>query len=336
MALKHSAAAIAPSLIRPRTKNITVAITARCNLRCKGCLYERGFMPGKQLDLDVVRTMLDDAAAGGVKTIRFYGGEPLLHQGLSAMIRHAREVGLDPYVTTNAMLLAHRADELVEAGLRFVTIGFYGTGDEYDVYTGRPGAYDKFERAVASVRARFGDKLRLRLNWLLRRDTCTVAHVDEAVAFADAHGTPLQIDLIHYSLPYFTEGENRELQFTADDRPRIAPVVARLLEHREARPELRSIPDWLVLGPDMDVPCDKYEMLWVGADGSVQLCYVQFPMGNLHDTRLKDLLFSPTHQAAARGAFCLDCQNGHCGYDSRIQKHAPSRRRYGKPTLAPR
>ncbi|MGA0869622.1 MAG: SPASM domain-containing protein, partial [Planctomycetota bacterium] len=87
---------------------------------------------------------------------------------------------------------------------------------------------------------------------------------------------------------------------------------------------------------DMQGPCDKYEVLWIGADGSVQLCYVTFPLGNLHRTRLRDILYSEAHFEAARGAFQLQCPNCHCGYDSRTQKHMKSRRRYGGAGSAPR
>ena len=148
--------------------------------------------------------------------------------------------------------------------------------------------------------------------------------------------TPIQVDLIHYSLPYFTEGPNRELQLRAEDRPAIERVVRELLRLKSERPELleaseiglRSIPDWLIEGPRMRVPCDKYDMIWVGADGTVQLCYVTFRLGNLHQTRLSELLYGKEHREAALGAFRLDCPNCHCGYDSRVQKHFQSRRRY--------
>jgi hypothetical protein len=64
---------------------------------------------------------------------------------------------------------------------------------------------------------------------------------------------------------------------------------------------LRAIPDWLLRGADMRVPCDKYRMVWIGADGTVQLCYVTFHLGNLHQHRLRELLYTETHeQAAAR------------------------------------
>jgi cyclic pyranopterin phosphate synthase len=336
-ALEHSAAVHLPALIRPRTRNLTVAVTAHCNLRCEGCRYGRDFMPGSQLPLELATTMLDDAAAAGVDTVRLYGGEPLLHPDLPRMVERGVERGLGIYVTTNAVLLGRRIDELYAAGLRTVTIGFYGTAAAYDAYTGRTGAFDQVERSVAAVRDRYGDGIRLRLNWLLMRPTANDLALDAVLDFARRHRTPLQIDLIHYSLPYFSEGLDGRLQFRPEDRPAIEHTVRRLVEVRRSEPELLehselglwSIPDWLLQGPAMRVPCDKYEMLWIGADGSVQLCYVTFPLGNLHQTRLRDILGSPAHADAARRAFRLDCPNCHCGYDSRTQKHRPSRRRYG-------
>lgn len=336
-ALEHAAATHVPALIRPRTRNLTVAVTARCNLRCEGCRYGRDFMTSQQLPLDVVRTLLDDAADAGIETVRLYGGEPLLHPDLPAMVEHGVDAGLGVYVTTNATLLEKRIDALHAAGLRTLTIGFYGTDEAYEAYTGRGGAFARVERGVAAVRERYGDDVRVRLNWLLMRPTANDASLDAALAFARRYRTPIQIDLVHYSLPYFTEGKDRRLQFRAEDRPAVEHVAARLLEVHRDEPwllehselGLRAIPDWLLKGPGMRVPCDKYQMLWVGADGTVQLCYVTFRLGNLHETRLRDIVGSPAHAEAARGAFRLDCPNCHCGYDSRTQKHLPSRRAYG-------
>ena len=116
-----------------------VAVTANCNARCVGCRYGRDFMPGHQLGWEMTRDLLDDARAGGVSWVRFYGGEPLLHPDLPKMVAHARKVGMLPYVTTNAILLGKKFDELYAAGLRDVTVGFYGVGDAYDTYVQRPG-----------------------------------------------------------------------------------------------------------------------------------------------------------------------------------------------------
>jgi len=109
-----------------------------------------------------------------------------------------------------------------------------------------------------------------------------------------------------------------------------------LIRLKELRPELiqqslmalRSIPDWLLKKSAMRVPCDRYHLLWVGADGTVQLCYVTFKLGNLQEQRLASMLFTAEHKQAARDAFRLNCPNCHCSYHNRIEKDVVSRLRY--------
>jgi cyclic pyranopterin phosphate synthase len=168
------------------------------------------------------------------------------------------------------------------------------------------------------------------------RPTCNLQSVRETLQFAERYAAPLGVSLIHYSLPYFTEGPGRELQFRPDDRPAIEEVVSELMRAKQLRPELiqqsmmalRSIPDWLLKGPNMKVPCDRYRLLWIGADGTVQLCYVTFKLGNLHEKRLSEMLFTAEHRQASRDAFALNCPNCHCSYFSRVERNLESRLRY--------
>jgi cyclic pyranopterin phosphate synthase len=78
----------------------------------------------------------------------------------------------------------------------------------------------------------------------------------------------------------------------------------------------------------MRVPCDASKLIWVGADGTVQLCYAAFPLGNLHQRRLSTMVLGDAHRQAARDAFSLNCPHCHCERESRILKHVQSRRRY--------
>jgi len=259
-----------------------------------------------------------------------------LHPDLPKMVAHARKVGLLPYVTTNAILLGRKFDELYAAGLRDVTVGFYGVGDAYDTYVQRPGLFRKVEASIAAVREKYGDKVKLQLNWLLMRPSCTLEAFHAAWEFAERYDMTMQIDLVHYSLPYFTEGPEHELQFRPEDRPAVEAIARELLRLKAASPErlrqsphlIRSIPDWLMLGPAMKVPCTAYDLLWVGADGTVQLCYVTFKLGNLHESRLRDMLYTKTHACAARDAFALNCPGCHCDANKRILRHGPSRVKY--------
>lgn len=81
----------------------------------------------------------------------------------------------------------------------------------------------------------------------------------------------LQVDLIHYSLPYFTEGPDRFLQFRAEDKGAIERIVAELVILKDQHPQafsqsemaLRSITDWLLKGPGMRVLVTR--IAWYGS-----------------------------------------------------------------------
>ena len=334
--VRLGAARLFPGMLGPRPYKIMIAVTAHCNARCQGCRYGRDFMPGHELSFELVRDVLDDARQAGFYSIRFYGGEPLLHPALAHMVEHCVGLGMRPYVTTNAALLDEKIDGLVAAGLRDVTVGFYGVGAAYDDYTQRDGLFARIERGVAAVRARHGELVQMQLNWLLMRPTASVAALHAALDFARRYRMSLRVDLIHYSLPYFQEGPERCLQFRPEDRPVLEAIVDELLAIKQAEPErlahslegLRSIPDWLLRGPGMRVPCTASEMIWVGADGTVQMCYVTFRLGHLGQRRLRDMLYGAEHRRAAQDAYHLACPNCHCSSNERIMRHGPSRRNY--------
>lgn len=340
---RHTAWDRDPARVRALPRKMTVAITAACDQRCIGCKYGRDFMPGHALPTEIVLQLLEDARDGGVRTVRLYGGEPLLHPDLPVMIARSLELGMSTYITTNGILLGRRIDELYDAGLRGITIGYYGHGEDYDTYVQSKDRFARLEQSLERVRSRYGSKIGIQLNYLIMRPSCRLDALEKAWRFCERFDLKFNTDLIHYSLPYFKEGRENELQFGEGDRGRVQAFVDRLLELKEEFPQrfsesaasLRSIPDWLFLGKEMRIPCDAYKLLWVGADGSVQLCYVTFRLGNLHEMRLRGMLHGERHQAAARGAFCLDCPGCHCERQHRITKHAPSYRRYGRES-APR
>ena len=302
-----------------------------------GCRYGRDFMSGRQLSLAQVQQILSDASDLGVHTARLYGGEPLLHPDLPDMVRHCIKMGIKPWVTTNGVLIRNRIDELFEAGLREITIGLYGTGEEYNEYVQRRGRFQELEKGLTYLRARYGASVAVKLSYLIARPSCNILSLRNAFEMARHFEAFFSVDLIHYSLPYFTEGPDRFLQFTPADEPAIRRIADELLGihgqypniYRESEMSIRAIPDWVLQGPGMRVPCDMYNFLWIGADGSVQLCYAAFPLGNVNEKRLLDIVGQPAHIRAARDAFQLNCPNCHCERETRMEKHLGSRLTYG-------
>ncbi|MFZ0335987.1 MAG: radical SAM protein, partial [Candidatus Acidiferrales bacterium] len=334
--LRHSGASVFPQIIKPDPREIYITLTANCNLRCVGCRYGRDFMPGAQLSWPIVRDLLDDCKEMGICSVRFYGGEPLLHKDLVRMVEYSVRLGLHTWLTTNGILLRDKIEDLYKAGLRTVNLGYYGTGEQYNRYVQRNDKYSRLEEGVAYARDRFGMDLKLTLGWVLMRPTCNLASVQETWKFAERYAAPIGVSLIHYSLPYFTEGPDRQLQFRPEDREAIEEVASELIRLKRLRPDLiqqsemalRSVPDWLLKGPNMRVPCERYRLIWIGADGTVQMCYATFRLGNLHEKRLRELLFTREHRQFAQDAFALKCPNCHCSYHNRVEMHAPSRWRY--------
>lgn len=334
--IHHDLAQYFPHLIVPQPRQLTISLTAHCNFRCRGCLYGRGFKEGSQLPRTVVDGMLTDARDAGIESVRFYGGEPLLHPDLVHFIATTRSLGMRPYVTTNGILLGRKIEALSEAGLNTVTIGFYGSAEHYDDYTQRNDQRAKLEASLAAVRDWVGDQIELQLNLVLLKTCTSVPAVRDAWSLAKQFGMYLHVDLASYSIPFFNNDETLGLQFDDSDRPMLVDVASELIGLKTAAPSLvlhseeflRSIPDWLTKKADLRIPCDAYEMIWVGPDGSVQLCDTSFELGNLHETSLSEILFSATHAKACQDAFALKCPNCICRADSRVQRSRSARQAY--------
>ena len=172
--LRHSAAAVFPQVIQPDPREIYITLTANCNLRCIGCRYGRDFMPGAQLPWPVVRDLLDDCKEMRIRSIRLYGGEPLLHKDIARIVEYSVGLGLNTWLTTNGILLRDKIDDLYRAGLRTVHLGYYGTAGEYNRYVQRSDKYRRLEEGVAYTRERYGMEVKLALGWVLMRPTCNL------------------------------------------------------------------------------------------------------------------------------------------------------------------
>lgn len=329
-----------PSIIQPKTRFISLAITANCNARCLGCRYGRDFMPGKALTLPTVRKVIDEAAFIGVTSIRFYGGEPLVHPDLVPMIAYATENGINSWISTNGILLDNaRFSNLQRAGLRAIAIGLYGIGKHYDEYVQKKGTFQKIERNLRDLRSGPGKDMELHMQWLLAGPSCSVECLHEAWDFAATWNARFHVDLIHEdnALPYFVDGPDGCLKLSRSRPEALSEVVAELVRLRQKYPErysetlagIRSIPDWVYNKKRFDVPCDMYKHLWIGPDGSVKLCYSDFPLGNIHAKRLRDLVYTEEHRQAAQAAFRLQCSGCNCNRVTRDAHDWKTQVRYG-------
>ncbi|MDO4242305.1 MAG: GTP 3',8-cyclase MoaA [Actinomyces sp.] len=142
-------------------RDLRLAVTDRCNLRCTYCMPAHGmqWLPSSQLltGQEIARLARIGVERLGIERIRLTGGEPLLRRDLEEVIAllavlRVRRTGAKPDIglTTNGLGLAVRAPALRAAGLDRVNISIDALdASAYASVTRR----DRLDAAVAGASA---------------------------------------------------------------------------------------------------------------------------------------------------------------------------------------
>ncbi len=105
--------------------------------------------------------MLPALQKEGVDHVRFTGGEPLLHAGLSTLLHQAKSHGIKTSVITNGLLLEKRASELAEAGLNQIIVSIDGLEATHDILRGIKGIFQFCAKGLLAAKE---NGIRLRVN----------------------------------------------------------------------------------------------------------------------------------------------------------------------------
>jgi len=132
---------LSDTLARP-LRDLRISVTDRCNFRCSYCMpsevfnKDYAFLPQTSLlSFEEITRLTKIFVAHGVEKIRLTGGEPLLRKHLEVLIEMLAKLQtpggkpLDITLTTNASLLARKAQSLRDAGLQRVTVSLDGLDD---------------------------------------------------------------------------------------------------------------------------------------------------------------------------------------------------------------
>jgi cyclic pyranopterin phosphate synthase len=132
---------LSDTLGRP-LRDLRISVTDRCNFRCSYCMprevfdKDYAFLPQTSLlSFEEITRLAKIFVAHGVEKIRLTGGEPLLRKHLEVLIEMLAKLQtpqgkpLDITLTTNASLLAKKAQSLKDAGLQRVTVSLDALDD---------------------------------------------------------------------------------------------------------------------------------------------------------------------------------------------------------------
>jgi len=125
--------------------NLRVSVTDRCNIRCFYCMPAENvtFRPRHELlTFEEIERFVRVAASLGINKVRLTGGEPLVRNELSVLVRSLAHVpGIeDLALTTNGLLLSEQAADLKAAGLDRLNISLDTLEEEtFQRISRRPG-----------------------------------------------------------------------------------------------------------------------------------------------------------------------------------------------------
>lgn len=187
-----------PSLIDPfgrRIEYVRLSVTDRCNLRCTYCLPQgfAGFEESEEwLTFDEVERVIGAFARLGVSRVRLTGGEPLTRRDLPDLAaRLSKLPGIaDLSLSTNAILLAHKAGALRAADVRRVNVSLDTLRPgRFAAITGG-GHFNKvFDGLMAAKRAGFAP---IKINMIALKGV-NDDEFEDMVEFCLAHGFTLRL-----------------------------------------------------------------------------------------------------------------------------------------------
>ena len=279
---------------------IQIHPTRRCNLRCLHCYSFSAPEERDRLSYQVLKDVLEDAAALGYKVASFSGGEPVLYNDLGRLLMHAKELGFRTTVTSNGMLLDHKRMAMLTGYTDVLAISLDGVPESHNRMRASDEAFERMKANLERVR-----QSGLTFGFIFTLTQYNVNEIDWVARFAVEQGARLlQIHPL--------EEVGRASQLLAGSRPdetesAFAYLVAERLRqtygdrlfvqldifHRELvkRFPARFYADnvW----PESAPLADLVTPLVVEADGNVApLGYGfarRFGLGSIAENRLKDL-----------------------------------------------
>ena len=276
--------------------SINFEITARCNLNCRHCYINvpvSDFTAAtKELSLEEIENIADQAVAQGAMWCLLTGGEPLLRKDFSDIYLMLKRKGLLMSVFTNATLVQEQHIELFTTyPPRDLEATVYGASKEtFERVTRKEGSFDRFMRNLEHLR-RAGVNVRLKAMALR-------SNVHEMKEIADF--------CREYTKDFFRYDPNLQYRFDGDparnkeiNSERLSPQeIVDLERNDEERSQaLQNHCDELMLHIDPDsertnvFKCGVASggSITIGADGRLRLCSDLFHPDFMADLRRESL-----------------------------------------------
>lgn len=199
----------------PQQQGMYIYLTNRCNQRCHHCYMYAGERLEQELSTDELQNLLRKFSQSGGQVVTFTGGEGTLRPDFTAIIRFAKEVGLQVCVLSNGLLWT---DELINSVITAVDeVQISIDGYDRESYQKVRGT-DSFNQALSTVDKLVNTGIRTTvaisplLDTLLEHELQYIAFVKELIArySSNAFFVKFNTELMEGRNIIPTESENQQ------------------------------------------------------------------------------------------------------------------------------
>jgi cyclic pyranopterin phosphate synthase len=171
-------------------RDLRISVTDRCNFRCVYCMPKEvfgsdyRFLDRKELlSFEEITRVARAATELGVNKLRLTGGEPLLRRELERLIEQLSALDVELTLTTNASILAKKAQTLADAGLDRVTVSLDSLDDA--VFQAMNDVDFSVSRVLEGIEAAAAAGLPVKVNAVVKRGLNDDGIVDMARYFRE-------------------------------------------------------------------------------------------------------------------------------------------------------
>ena len=259
---------------------LRLSLTDRCNLRCRYCMPEEGvdkLSHQEILSYEEFLRVARAAASEGMTKIRLTGGEPLVRKGILGFIEKLAAIPgiMDLRLTTNGVLLAPMAEDLLKAGIRRVNISLDSLKPEtFGYITGRNEFYSVWNGLEKALEAGFD---------LIKLNCVPIRGVNDHEIEDFARLTlekPIEVRFIEF-MPLGRHGFWSPDRIVSTDEIKqrlsaLGPLTGLPHKDTEGPANVFRLPDSLgsvgFISPITDHFCATCNRLRLTADGKLRLC----------------------------------------------------------------
>ncbi len=125
-------------------RNVTVAVTHKCNIRCEMCYFKNELSNKKEMSLSLFKKVIDEIKRYKPCVI-LSGGEPFTHKNIIEMMEYAKKANLPVQIFTNGTLVdENNAKRLTSLNLDYINFTLLGNPNQHDIISNTRKTFEKF------------------------------------------------------------------------------------------------------------------------------------------------------------------------------------------------